>query len=290
MKKPYRLMRGDCLKKLKRLKNASIDSVVTDPPYGLSKEPDIVEVLKHWMRGDDYKHQGGGFMGKTWDSFVPGPAIWKEVFRVLKPGGHLLCFAGTRTQDLMGISIRMAGFEVRDTIAWLYGSGFPKSMDVSKAIDKAGGIPTEQQSALLKRKRITAGLSREQVAERIGSTPSSVRDWEEGRARSSKSPVEFIVPSNKYRQKLADLLGYTADERRAVGAALDRRNDGTTYGLGHSGDLRSGGHTDEAKQWSGWGTALKPAFEPIIVARKPLVGTVAANVLKHGTGGLNIDA
>lgn len=157
----------------------SIDAVVTDPPYGLSKQPDMNEVLRHWLNGDDYVHTGGGFMGKSWDSFVPGPSIWKEVFRVLKPGGHLLAFFGTRTYDLGTLAIRLAGFEIRDQIDWVYGSGFPKSLDVSKAID------------------------------------------------------------------------------------------------------------DE--QWQGWGTALKPAHEPICVARKPLVGTVAENILQFGTGGMNID-
>lgn len=160
------------------LADNSIDAVVTDPPYGLSKQPDMNEVLRHWLNGDDYVHTGGGFMGKTWDSFVPGPSVWKEVFRVLKPGGHLLAFFGTRTYDLGTLAIRLAGFEIRDQIDWVYGSGFPKSLDVSKT---------------------------------------------------------------------------TGDE-----------------------------------QWQGWGTALKPAHEPICVARKPLAGTVAENILQFGTGGMNI--
>lgn len=130
---------GDCLDVLKTMDDNSVDSVVTDPPYGLSKEPDISEVLKKWLNGDPYDHKHGGFMGKKWDSFVPHPDIWKEVFRVLKPGGHALVFAGTRTQDLMTISLRLAGFEVRDVIEWLYFSGFPKSFDVSKGFDRRAG-------------------------------------------------------------------------------------------------------------------------------------------------------
>src|SRR5690606_3314360 len=136
MTKEYTILKGDCLERLKELPDNSVDSVVTDPPYGLSKEPDIVEVLTKWMNGEPYDHGHGGFMGKRWDSFVPHPDIWREVYRVLKPGGHALVFAGTRTQDLMTISLRLADFEVRDVIEWLYFSGFPKSMDVGKAFDR----------------------------------------------------------------------------------------------------------------------------------------------------------
>jgi len=117
------VIHGDCLEVLRTMPDNSVDAVVTDPPYGLSREPDIEEVLRHWLAGDDYKHRGGGFMGKEWDSFVPGPAVWREVCRVVKPGGHILCFAGTRTVDLMGISLRLGGFEIRDCLQWLYGSG-----------------------------------------------------------------------------------------------------------------------------------------------------------------------
>ena len=117
------VIHGDCLEVLRTMPDNSVDAVVTDPPYGLSREPDIEEVLRHWLAGDDYNHRGGGFMGKEWDSFVPGHAVWREVWRVVKPGGHILCFAGTRTVDLMGISLRLGGFEIRDCLQWLYGSG-----------------------------------------------------------------------------------------------------------------------------------------------------------------------
>lgn len=203
------------------LADNSIDAVVTDPPYGLSKQPDMNEVLRHWLNGDDYIHTGGGFMGKTWDSFVPGPSIWKEVFRVLKPGGHLLAFFGTRTYDLGTLAIRLAGFEIRDQIDWVYGSGFPKSLDVSKAIDKASG-------------------------------------------------VEFnAIP--------------------ASGVGFMNAEGQNGYNITKNQLIRSGESTDAAKQWEGWGTALKPAHEPICVARKPLAGTVAENILQFGTGGMNID-
>lgn len=209
------------------LADNSIDAVVTDPPYGLSKQPDMNEVLRHWLNGDDYVHTGGGFMGKTWDSFVPGPSVWKEVFRVLKPGGHLLAFFGTRTYDLGTLAIRLAGFEIRDQIDWVYGSGFPKSLDVSKAIDKAAG------------------------AER------------------------------------SEVIGKSARHNSRSFGSEAGDNDYGTY-VGGVPDILAP-VTDAAKQWEGWGTALKPAHEPICVARKPLGGTVAENVLQFGTGGMNID-
>ena len=259
------LYHGDCLEVLRTLPDCSVDSVVTDPPYGLS------------------------FMGKKWDYDVPSVEIWAECLRVLKPGGHLLAFAGTRTQHRMAVRIEDAGFEIRDMIAWVYGSGFPKSLDVSKAIDKAGGVSPRIQAELLKTKRLIAGLSRDDVAASVGCTASSVRDWEEGRARSLGASLEWITPSDLYRSSLADLLGYSADERVIAGVAADRTGDETVIGLGHSGILRTGSHTEAAQQWQGWGTALKPALEPITVARKPLIGTVAENVLAHGTGAINVD-
>src|SRR5690625_3088722 len=143
MSKIEKIIHGDALNVLRTFESDSTDSVCCDPPYGLSKEPDINEVLSKWLAGEEYDHNHGGFMGKSWDSFVPHPDIWREVFRVLKPGGHALVFAGTRTQDLMTISLRIAGFEVRDVIEWLYFSGFPKSHDVSKGCDRRAGVESE---------------------------------------------------------------------------------------------------------------------------------------------------
>ena len=186
----------------------SVDSIVTDPPYGLS------------------------FMGKKWDYDVPGEDIWRECLRVLKPGGHLLAFAGTRTQHRMAVRIEDAGFEIRDMIAWVYGSGFPKSLDVSKAIES----------------NITNGKSNSR----------SLRATEQA---GDGEPYTL-------RGKNNGIMGETRD--------FDRK--------------RFTPATPEAQRWQGWGTALKPALEPITVARKPLIGTVAANVLAHGTGGINVDA
>ena len=123
---------GNNIDILKTFPDNSIDSVVTDPPYGLGKEPNAVELLKDWITVGYHEVKGKGFMGKEWDAFVPQPLFWKEVYRVLKPGGYVLSFSGTRTYDWMVMGLRLAGFEIRDMIAWLYGSGFPKSMDISK--------------------------------------------------------------------------------------------------------------------------------------------------------------
>ena len=171
-----KVINADCITGMgAELEDNSIDAIVTDPPYGLSRcsEKDVREALNSWLTGNEYQPKGKGFMGKSWDAFVPGPEVWRECLRVLKPGGHMAVFAGSRTVDLMGIAVRLAGFEVRDQLQWIYGSGFPKST-------RKGALP-------------------------------------------------------------------------------------------------------------GWGTALKPAHEPIILARKPLIGTVAKNVEEYGTGGINVD-
>jgi DNA modification methylase len=205
------LLHGDCLERLRELPACSVDACVTDPPYGLS------------------------FMGKKWDYDVPGEDIWRECLRVLKPGGHLLAFAGTRTQHRMAVRIEDAGFEIRDMIAWCYGSGFPKSLDVSKAIDRAAGAERAPGRTL-----VTDGTR--------GNTPNA--------------------PAN------------------ATCADCGRQKWGKDY----CQCPRDGGPaTPEAQQWEGWGTALKPALEPITVARKPFKGNVAANVLEHGTGAINIE-
>lgn len=229
---------GDCLQVLRSMSDCSVDSVVTDPPYGLS------------------------FMGKKWDYDVPSVEVWAECLRVLKPGGHLLAFAGTRTQHRMAVRIEDAGFEIRDMIAWVYGSGFPKSLDVSKAIDKA-------------RRRDYV-----QVALDMGlNLPGrNVDDWtKEGHAPGDKWWSEFkaALPPETWQ----------AIERRVIGSAVSGQSAWFARGVG---DVTAPA-TDAARQWQGWGTALKPALEPITVARKPLIGTVAENVLAHGTGALNID-
>jgi DNA modification methylase len=134
-----KVITGDCMEILKEIPDNSIDTVITDPPYGLSNhpEPTIRKTLSKWLNGeDDYTPKTKGFMDKSWDAFVPPPAVWKEVFRVMKPGATILVFAGSRTYDLMTISLRLAGFEIKDTLMWLYGCGFPKATDISNQIEK----------------------------------------------------------------------------------------------------------------------------------------------------------
>lgn len=193
------LLNGDCLEVMRSLPDNSVDSVVTDPPYGLN------------------------FMGKKWDYDVPSSEIFQEILRVLKPGGHMLCACGTRTQHRMAVNIEDAGFEIRDVITWLYGSGFPKSMDISKAIDKQAGAERE----IVGQKEVCGGIHRGTMND----------DGWAGNTQQITAPA-----------------------------------------------------TESAKQWQGWGTALKPACEFWTLARKPLSEkTVAANVLEHGTGGINVD-
>lgn len=198
----YRVEQGNNIDVLKRLieEGVQVDAIVTDPPYGLK------------------------FMNKRWDYDVPSVDFWRFVLDVLKPGGHVLSFGGTRTYHRMVVNLEDAGFEIRDQLCWLYGSGFPKSMDVSKAIDKA------------------AGAEREVLGTRASFRPS---------ANATRDPEGF-----------------------------QDRSDG----------LVTAPATPEAIAWQGWGTALKPAMEPIVLARKPLTeNTVATNVLEHGTGAINID-
>lgn len=236
MTNSFSLHLGDCLETLRGMPDNSVHAICTDPPYGLSqhKPDEVVECLRAWLAGEVYAPKGKGFMGKAWDAWVPGPEVWRECLRVLKPGGHVLAFAGTRSMDLMSMAIRLAGFELRDAVgyahdgggapllAYCYGSGFPKSHDVSKAIDRE------------------AGAVREVLSERVNR--SSFDPDAEGGGGFQRGTIQTTTPA-----------------------------------------------TEAARQWQGWGSALKPAWEPIILARKPLVGTLASNVLEWGTGALNID-
>lgn len=290
------LYHGDCLNVLRELPDNSVDSVVTDPPYGLANTTPrmVAETITAWISGDrEYLPGGSGFMGKAWDAFVPPVAVWDECMRVLKPGGHLLAFSGSRTLDLMSLGIRLAGFEIRDNIAWLYGSGFPKSRNVTAEMERylADG-PTNPEAAIregvyavtgyLRAARDKAGWTNKRIDELFG-TNGMAGHW----TTSASQPA---VPSVRQWETLKEALamGDDMDELVAELAATERPED---WGEGESkaeflGALRN---NPEAEGAGGWGTALKPAFEPVVVARKSPVGTTSANVRAYGTGALNID-
>jgi SAM-dependent methyltransferase len=273
------LLHGDCLERLRELPDNSVDACVTDPPYGLS------------------------FMGKAWDYDVPQVDVWREVLRVLKPGGHLLAFAGTRTQHRMAVQIEDAGFEIRDMIAWVYGSGFPKSLDVSKAIDKLDASEAQQA----RRYRFTewvrsTGLTAKQIDEATGTNMGG--HYTTAASQPAIMTVEHLdsvrhligeVPEWVEREcEIRSVESENFKRREVVGQATDGAGNGSVIGLGTAASMATvyditAPATPAAQQWAGWGTALKPALEPITVARKPLVGTVAANVLEHGTGAINVD-
>lgn len=272
---------------LPTLADASVDAVVTDPPYSLE------------------------FMGRAWDrhdspiDFQRWCEVWgRECLRILKPGGHLLAFGGTRTYHRLVCGLEDAGFEVRDSIHWIYGSGFPKSLDVSKAIDKVRDWTlVERLSDEIKRARAESGMSLAEIGQvTLVATDGTYGKWyhrgghmffETGRSLPSRPEWEQL------RHVLPITPAFDAVYEEAERSVIQERT--MTQGGGTSLQMRMGEvrevraditapATEAAKQWQGWGTALKPAHEPIVVARKPLSGTVAANVLEHGTGALHIDA
>lgn len=271
-----KLLNGDNIELLKTLKDNSVDSIVTDPPYGLS------------------------FMGKKWDYDVPTIELWKECLRVLKPGGHLLAFSGTRTQHRMAVRIEDAGFEIRDMIAWVYGSGFPKSLDVSKAIDKLDASEERRYRNLLFTEWMrSTGLSCSEINKITGTNMGShyLTDKEQP-AVATRELFEILKPFIKI--EIPDFIESLIDERTVESKNMKERDViGKSKNFGKPSDSTpncANGEweitkpkTHEAQQWEGWGTALKPALEPITVARKPFKRTVADNVLKYGTGALNID-
>lgn len=276
MEEAVDIRQGDCREVMRDMPDNSVDAIVTDPPYGLS------------------------FMGKRWDYDVPSVELWAECLRVLKPGGHLLAFAGTRTQHRMAVRIEDAGFEIRDMIAWVYGSGFPKSLDVSKAIDKMDASEEQERRRL----RFTAwvrstGITSRQIDEATQTNMGG---------HYTTAASQPAIMTREHLEQCRHLLGDVPEwvEREADIRSVESRNmaEREVVGQGHrirrESVVQIAGNSDgaynitapatpEAQQWSGWGTALKPALEPITVARKPLCGTVAENVLQYGTGAINVD-
>lgn len=230
------LIHGDNIQALQALPANSVESAIIDPPYGLSDHsPDDVRAcLTAWLSGAEYQHGKPGFLQRAWDSFVPGPELWREVLRVLKPGAHMAVFAGARTADLMGIALRLAGFELRDQIDWVQGQGFPHTLDISQAIDDFLGVART-----------------EPIGRSDGKGYSSLQEQQR---EHGNRPYAAGLPSE--------------------------HADRTVYAPA----------TEPARRFDGWRSGLKPAHEPILLARKPLIGTIAKNVLAYTTGGLNIRA
>ena len=329
------LHHGDCLDVLRTLPDASVDSVVTDPPYGLEfmgkdwdapwKQGADVHAEARNRRaeemGDENKRR---YIASAVNKFAAGLPfqqwceLWAaECLRVLKPGGHLLAFGGTRTWHRLACAVEDAGFEVRDSIAWLYGSGFPKSLDVSKAIDKRRTEDAEPVRAICRAIRAAMDVrdlrSRHLVEHFDGCHPRLIDHWA-ARDTDSQPALPTWEQWEKLRDLFAELAEHDAEAWRLNGRkgspgeawesaeviGTARGIDTATSRLGFVGATYGGTSaakdydvkapaSSESQSWQGWGTALKPAFEPVVVARKPLAGTVAANVLAHGTGALNID-
>ena len=280
---------------LRSLPDNSIDSVVTDPPYGLGKAPDAIKMLEGWMESGSYSHKGSkGFMNLEWDSFVPQPSLWKEVYRVLKPGGHVVAFAGTRTQDLMALGLRIAGFEIRDMVAWIYGGGWPKTPSIGDSIDKGSGINKERQLEFTAWMRST-GITAETIDKATSSSMSShyLTDKQQPAIPTADKfdllrPFLPEVPENIERL-VAERTGIQWSDyakREIVG-----KKEGATGFFKKEKVIRdvTEPFSEEARKWKGWHQALKPAIEPITLARKPMIGNAAQNVLAYGTGGIKID-
>jgi DNA modification methylase len=276
----------------------SVDAIVTDPPYGLASG--ATTTLEEAT-------SGRGFMGKEWDRGVPGVTFWREALRVAKPGAYLLAFGGTRAFHRMAVAIEDAGWEIRDCCCWVYGSGFPKSLDASKAIDRMDA-PRKQEE---RRQQFTAwvrstGVTASQIDQATNtnmgghyitaaSQPAimtrqhleacrhlfgEIPAWVESEADLRSVQSENFAA----REVTGSRRGLNMKEVRPVSYAAQ----GLDRTIQHEFNITAPA-TPEAAAWQGWGTALKPAWEPIIMARKPLEGTVAANLLKHGTGAINVD-
>lgn len=263
---------GDCRTVMAGMDAGSIDTILTDPPYGLE------------------------FMGKGWDHGVPGIEFWETALRVAKPGAHLLAFGGTRTFHRLTCAIEDAGWEIRDCIMWLYGSGFPKSLDVSKAIDKAAprvGM-FDPFAAHYEKCRKAVGLTHAAICEaghfydKHNHGGASV-NWAKGHGVPTRAQWDILQPILDLSKTWVPLIDRIEAERQVVGQHPGDMGGLAGQRLGETGGDITAPATDAAKHWDGWGTALKPAWEPIIVAMKPLDGTFAENALQHGVAGLNID-
>lgn len=279
---------GDSLDILPTLPDASVDAIVTDPPYEL------------------------GFMGKTWDAsgIAYNTELWRQCWRVLKPGGHLLAFGGTRTYHRMTVAIEDAGFEIRDSLHWIYGSGFPKGQDIAKSIDKrrddraetlqvTAWLAAQTQAAGWDRARLNAlfgfhtrGMATHWITQGVAARVPTLEQWDQLQQAIGFNDIE-IRPLVAELNARRGTLGEAWSQREVIG----QRTTGIGTGRGTVAVIQDSDNLDltapasaAARQWQGWNTALKPAHEPIVLARKSTgFNTTVANVLEHGTGALNVD-
>lgn len=358
------LLLGDCLEKLKELEDNSVDSVVTDPPYGLGEVKDIAGLLSEWLAGNSgLEHTSGvGFMLSKWDSCVPPPAVWKEVYRVLKPGGHMVVFAGPRTQDLMGMSIRIAGFECREAVCWVFGTGMPKGMNIEKAIEKKygkeatkngsfkglnTGLKPAHEPVLMFRKPLSENSTLDNVVKH-GTGGINVDDC---RVPGAERPLMGLDPTKRTKSQIyngrndgslmcgSKVVGTTnlgrwptnivfshLPECVCIGVKEVKNTSGGVSGNepSHTGDENTvcygeynrvsfdkygdenglelieewecveGCPIKELNEQSSEASRYFNTFEsedinPVAIFRKPLDGTIVDNVVKYGTGGINID-
>jgi DNA modification methylase len=279
----FEIHHGDCREVMATLDAESVDSIVCDPPYGLS------------------------FMGKGWDHGVPGVEFWTEALRVAKPGAHLMAFGGTRTYHRLACAIEDAGWEIRDLIAWISNKTFPKSLDVSKAIDKMDAAQEQEErryrfTAWVRSTGVTARQIDEATRTNMGGHYTTAASQPAIMTREHLEACRHLlgdVPEWVERESdIRSVESKTFAQRKAVGAA--RYVPDASVTRPHFAAIAGDGSafreyfdttpaTDAAHKWHGWGTALKPVVEPIVMARKPLVGTVADNVTTHGTGAINVN-
>ena len=318
---PPLLLRGKAEEQLRRIPDESVDAVVTDPPYGLDfmgRDWDNAAKLAGGMLGQlatgDEKRgafaYGGthsqGYANHDGLAFELWTTTWAaECLRILKPGGHLLAFGGSRTWHRLAAGIEDAGFEIRDSIAWLYGSGFPKSLDVSKAIDKLDAAAVRLERAREFQSWLRQYMTPKAINEATGTdmghhltthptqpavATAPIFDMLRPHLPEVPEAIELLVAERTVESENYARRGSTGVHEKVAGVSEWRaKYEGGK--VAPATEKKDVAHTPEAEAWQGWGTALKPAFEPVVVARKPLgEKTVAANVLAHGTGALNIDA